>query len=89
MIDLYSIKPLDLETLRQAARETQILVTVEDHYPEGGLGDAVLSGLANETCRFHRLAVTGLPRSGPGDALMDAFGINARGIFEAVKKLVG
>ena len=88
VIDLYSIKPLDLETLGQAARETQIIVTVEDHYPEGGLGDAVLSALANESCRFHRLAVTGLPRSGPGDALMDAFGINARSIVEAVKKLV-
>lgn len=89
VIDLYSIKPLDLETLRQAANATHLLVTVEDHYPEGGLGDAVLSALANESCQFHRLAVTGLPRSGPGDALMDAFGINARGIVEAVKKLVG
>jgi transketolase len=89
VIDLYSIKPLDSETLRQAASETQCLLTVEDHYPEGGLGEAVLSALANESCRFHRLAVTGLPRSGPGDALMDAFGINARGIVEAVKKLVG
>ena len=89
VIDLYSIKPLDLETLGQAARETQILVTVEDHYSDGGLGDAVLSGLANESCRFHKLAVTGLPRSGPGDALMDAFGINARSIVETVKKLIG
>jgi transketolase len=89
VIDLYSIKPLDLETLLQAARETQVLVTVEDHYPEGGLGDAVLSALANESCQFHKLAVTALPRSGPGELLMDAFGINARGIVETVKKLLG
>ena len=88
VIDLYSLKPLDLETLRQAASETQIVVTVEDHYPEGGLGDAVLSALANQSCQFHQLAVTGLPRSGPGDALMDAFGINARSIVKTVKKLV-
>jgi len=89
VIDLYSIKPLDLETLRQAAGETQLLVTVEDHYPEGGLGDAVRSALANESCRFHQLAVTGLPRSGPGSELMDVFGINARSIVETVKKLTG
>ena len=89
VIDLYSIKPLDLETLRQAAGETQLLVTVEDHYPEGGLGDAVRSALANESCRFHQLAVTGLPRSGPGSELMDVFGINARGIVKTVKKMVG
>ncbi|MEE8349299.1 MAG: transketolase, partial [Acidobacteriota bacterium] len=80
VIDLYSIKPLDLETLLQAARDTRHLVTVEDHHPEGGMGEAVLSALANESCQFHRLAVTGLPRSGPGDALMELFEINTHSI---------
>ncbi|MDA2935197.1 transketolase [Acidobacteria bacterium AH-259-D05] len=87
VIDLYSVKPLDEETLRKAARETQVLITVEDHYPEGGLGDAVLSAVANESCKFHKLAVTGLPRSGEPGQLMDAFGISARVIVETVRKL--
>ncbi|MFQ5929887.1 MAG: transketolase [Acidobacteriota bacterium] len=87
VIDLYSVKPLDEETLRKAARETDVLITVEDHYPEGGLGDAVLSILANESCKFRKLAVNGLPRSGKPAELMDTFGINARAIVTAVREL--
>ena len=86
IIDLYSIKPLDETTLREAARETGTIVTVEDHYPEGGLGDAVASALAGEPCKFRKLAVTGLPRSGPSAQLLDAFGINAANIVKAVKE---
>lgn len=86
IIDLYSIKPLDETTLRKAARETGTIITVEDHYPEGGLGDAVASALAGEPCKFRKLAVTGLPRSGPSAQLLDAFGINAANIVKAVKE---
>ncbi len=86
VLDLYSIKPLDETTLRKAARETGTIITVEDHYPEGGLGDAVLSALANEPCKFRKLAVTGLPRSGPSAQLLDAFGISAANIVKAVKE---
>ena len=69
VIDLYSIKPLDAETLRAAAEATQgRLVTVEDHWPEGGLGEAVLAAFADtdERPRVTVLAVSGMP--GLGDA---------------------
>lgn len=88
IIDLYSIKPLDVETLLHAARDTGILVTVEDHYAEGGIGEAVFSVLAAESCQFKQLAVRGLPRSGPGDELMDVFGINSKSIVRVIKNLV-
>jgi transketolase len=88
IIDLYSIKPLDVETLRKAAAETGAIVTVEDHYPEGGLGEAVLAALANETCKFRKLAVNEIPRSGKPEELLDAFGISARAIVQAVKELI-
>ena len=89
VIDLYSVKPVDVETLQKAARETGAILTVEDHYPEGGLGDAVLAALAGIPCQFKKLAVTDLPRSGSAAELMDRFGISARGIVEAVKQLTG
>ena len=89
VIDLYSIKPIDEETLLQAARETQLLITVEDHYSEGGLGDAVLGALASQPCRLHKIAVEGLPRSGESAQLMDAFGLSAKSIVKKVKELVG
>ena len=85
VIDLYSVKPVDAKTLRQAARETGHVITVEDHYPQGGLGDAVLDALANQTCRYHKLAVNGLPRSGASAKLLDQFGISTRCIIKAVK----
>ena len=89
VIDLYSIKPIDAETLLEAARETQLLITVEDHYSEGGLGDAVLGALASQPCRLHKIAVEGLPRSGESAQLMDAFGLSAKSIVKKVKELVG
>ena len=88
VIDLYSIKPIDEETLLQAARETQLLITVEDHYSEGGLGDAVLGALASQPCRLHKIAVEGLPRSGESAQLMDAFGLSAKSIVKKVRELV-
>ncbi len=87
IIDLYSIKPLDIHTLQKAAHETGVIITVEDHYPEGGLGDAVISALANENCKFRKLAVNGLPRSGKPAELMDMFGISSRNITKAVREL--
>lgn len=64
VIDLYSLKPLDLKTLKQAAAETKMILTVEDHYPEGGLGEAVKSALVNEPVPVFSLAVNKLPKSG-------------------------
>lgn len=82
IIDLYSVKPVDAETLRRAARETGVVITVEDHYAQGGLGDAVLEAIANEKCTFRKLAVNSLPRSGRPAELMDLFGISAGAIVE-------
>ncbi len=88
VIDLYSVKPVDAETLTRAARETGAIVTVEDHYADGGLGDAVVDALAGQQFRYRKLAVTDLPRSGPSAELMDNHGIGARAIVEAVRELV-
>jgi transketolase len=91
VIDLYSIKPLDAETLQAAAEATGRIVTVEDHYPEGGVGDAVLAALAelDEHPRVVKLAVRELPRSGKPAELMHAYGIDAESIAAAARRLVG
>ncbi len=90
VIDLYSVKPVDLKTLREAARVTKgKFVIVEDHYPEGGIGAAVLEAMAAEGApRVAHLAVKGLPTSGKPDELMNAAGISARHIVAAATKLV-
>jgi transketolase len=90
VIDLYSIKPIDAETLRTAAEATGRIITVEDHYPEGGVGDAVLAALAEmgaET-RVVKLAVHDMPHSGKPAELLAAFGIDADGIADAARHLV-
>jgi transketolase len=90
VIDLYSIKPIDAATIAAAARETGRLVTVEDHRPEGGLGEAVLAALVDEgvTARFARLAVSNMPGStSPEEQLADA-GIDATAIAVAARELV-
>jgi len=89
VIDLYSIKPVDERTLLEAAQQTKVLITVEDHYPEGGLGDAVCGAVASEGVRVHKMAVNQVPRSGKPDELLDLCGINARCIVEKVKSLLG
>ena len=90
VIDAYSIKPIDADTLQAAAEATGAIVTVEDHYPEGGLGDAVLAALAekDEHPRVLSLAVRELPRSGKPDELLHAYGIDAESIAAAVRQLV-
>ena len=87
VIDCYSVKPLDVETLRGI--ETP-LVTVEDHWPEGGLGEAVAGALADadERPRIVRLAVSGMPHSGKPAQLLDAAGIDAAHIAETARGLV-
>ena len=89
VIDLYSIKPIDTETLLEAAASTNnTFITVEDHYPEGGLGDAVLGAVAPQGVRVHKLAVNGIPQSGKPDELMDKFGISAACIVRKVREIV-
>ncbi len=92
VIDLYSIKPIDGATLATAAAEAgDRLITVEDHWPEGGLGDAVLGALAakNVQARVVRLAVSGMPRSGSPKDTMAHAGIDAAAIVRAARQLVG
>ena len=87
VIDLYSVKPIDAETLRGLQMP---IVTVEDHWPEGGLGEAVLSTLADldDAPRVTKLAVRDLPHSGKPDQLLNAAGIDAEHIAEAARQLV-
>ena len=86
VIDLYSIKPIDAAALKAAAVETNnTLITVEDHYPEGGLGDAVLDAVATEAICVYKLAVTGIPRSGKPEELLEHHGISASAIVQKVK----
>ena len=65
------------------------VITVEDHYPEGGLGEAVLEAVASEGIRVHKLAVNSLPRSGKPEELIEAHGISASCIVRKVKELGG
>ncbi|HWC82968.1 MAG TPA: transketolase [Pseudonocardiaceae bacterium] len=90
VIDCYSIKPIDAATLRQAASETAAVVTVEDHWPEGGLGDAVLDALADAPARppVRKLAVGTMPRSGQPGELMAVAGIDASAIAGAARDLL-
>jgi transketolase len=90
VIDLYSVKPVDADTVRAAGRETGAIVTVEDHWPEGGLGDAVLDVLADEQPhpRVTKLAVRDMPGSGTPAELLHAAGIDADCIAKAARDLV-
>lgn len=87
VIDCYSVKPLDRAAIAKAAHETGRMVVVEDHYPEGGLGDAVSAALALDPVRVHHLAVQGVPQSGSPKELYRAFEIDAPSIAEAARLL--
>ncbi len=91
VVDCYSIKPIDAETLRAAASQTGLLVTVEDHWIEGGLGDAVLAALADGgdlSGRVVKVAVTQMPGSGTPEELRDWAGISASAIADRVRSLL-
>ncbi|XP_047102273.1 transketolase isoform X1 [Schistocerca piceifrons] len=89
VLDPFTIKPLDAEAIIKNAKAAgNKIVTVEDHYPEGGIGEAVLSVVAQENITVKKLAVTGIPRSGPSDVLLEQFGIGAKCITKAVNSLL-
>jgi transketolase len=92
VVDIYSVKPADGTTLRTALRETGLIVTVEDHWVEGGLGDAVLEALADGgaelTGRVVKVGVTEMPFSGTPDELRDWAGLSAARIAERVRGLL-
>lgn len=88
LIDAYSVKPLDEETLSKAAQETQGLIVVEDHWPEGGLGEAV-AAVVSSLAPVHRLAITQEPRSGKSEELLDRQGISRKAIKQKVLEFAG
>jgi transketolase len=88
VIDAYSVKPLAKDVIRAAAQRTNLaVITVEDHYAEGGLGDAVAGELSRDGIRVYKLAVTELPHSGKAEELLAKFGIDAAAIVKKVKTL--
>ena len=88
VIDAYSIQPIDRATLVRAGRQTgNQLITVEDHYAAGGLGEAVGAAVAPEGIAVHRLAVREIPRSGKPKELLDHFGISAAHIVQTVLQI--
>lgn len=88
VIDAYSVKPIDAGTILSAAKDTGgRIVVVEDHYAEGGLGDAVLEAVGNQASVV-KLAVREIPHSGPPEALLDKYGISSKHIIQAVKSFL-
>ncbi len=90
VLDCYSVKPIDAEAVQAAARECGAIVTVEDHWPEGGLGDAVLEALAeaDDRPRVTKLAVREMPGSGTPEELLREAGIDAEAIAAAARAVV-
>jgi transketolase len=90
VIDLYSVAPVDGAALVAAGTATHgRIVTVEDHYSAGGIGDAVAEAVAGAGLTVERLAVREIPRSGKPDELLDRYGISARQIVEKVRAMLG
>lgn len=88
VIDLYSIKPVDINTLQEASGITEALITVEDHYAEGGIGEAVKSALATSLVPVYSLAVRKKPKSGKPQELLDYEEISQKAIIAKVKELL-
>jgi transketolase len=87
VIDLYCIKPIDASKLKAALAAVKAVVTVEDHHPEGGLGEAVRAALAGDAIAVHSLAVRRIPRSGHAAELLAFEEISKAAIVKKVKEL--
>jgi len=88
VIDLYSIKPVDKETLIKAAQETKAIIVIEDHYKEGGLFEAVCSALSEINSQVYSLCVEKEPMSGKPDELLEYEKINKKAIVKKVKEIL-
>ncbi len=88
VIDLYSVKPIDCATLEKAAEETQAIIVVEDHRPEGGIGEAVMSCLSDFKTPIHSLSVSKLPKSGKPEELLAYEEIDKEAIVKKVRELL-
>ena len=89
VIDLYSIKPIAAATLADAAQATGTILTVEDHYPAGGIGEAVMSALAAKPVPVYSLAVTKKPKSGSPEELLNYEDISREAIVKKVREILG
>jgi transketolase len=88
VIDLFSVKPIDKQLLVESGKRTNnVIITVEDHHIEGGVGDAVAAAVSTEGIRVHKLGVHEVPRSGKPEELMHHYGISAARIAEKVRAL--
>lgn len=88
VIDIFSLKPIDEETLRSSGQETNnLIITVEDHSGAGGIGEAVAHAVSPAGIRVHQLSVNEVPRSGKPEELLAAYGIDRSAIVRAVKSL--
>ena len=89
IIDAYCVKPIDKKTILRAAKETKAIITVEDHYITGGLGDAVLEVLAeNRSVPVYKMGVSKTPKSGKPEELLEYEEISARYIISKVKSVI-
>jgi len=88
VIDLYSVKPIDGAVLNEAAGETKAIITVEDHFAEGGIGEAVRSALAAKPVSVYSLAVRKMPKSGKPAELLDYEEISRHAIIKKVKEIL-
>jgi len=89
VVDIFSLKPVDAETLRECGRETNnLILTVEDHSLCGGIGDAVAGAVSADGIRVHKLGVGEVPRSGEPAELLAAYGIDRKAIAERVRALL-
>ncbi len=88
VIDLYCIKPLDEQTILQAGRDTKAIITVEDHYAAGGVGEAVRMAIGDIPVRFQALAVRKTPRSGKPQELLAYEEIDRNAIIKTVKEII-
>lgn len=88
VIDCYSIKPIDSSSLKKAAQETRIIITVEDHYAEGGLGEAVLHALQDCRRQVYTMAISKMPHSGTMPELLDYEEISKNAIIKKIKEML-
>ncbi len=91
VVDLYSIKPIDNKTVNDVAKKTKNVIVVEDHYPSGGLGEAVLASMSNTKypiASFTHLCVRQIPRSGKPEELLRYEEIDSQAIIKKVKNLI-
>jgi transketolase len=86
VVDLYSVQPIDTASLQRCAKETGRVITVEDHYEAGGIGEAIAAALTGSGVAVERLCIREIPRSGTPEELVDRYGISSRHIVQTVTR---